>query len=389
MDNFIKVWLKEYKKIFSDSGTIMLFMIAIVIYPILYSLAYNNELVKDVPIAIVDENHSDLSRKLIQMIDATDEICVEYQIGDFRTAEDLLNNHEIYGIIHINDDFNKNILRFETAHVSVYADASHMVIYKQILMGASFSIGTMSAGVEIQRRLAKGQGVEFAFYERDPLPIQTFSLYNPSGGYATYVMPAVLLLILQQTLLLGIGLLGGTVKEFENSHYLMPIGEKHGGAISIVLGKSMAYFTIYIINTLLVLVIVPRIFSLPMRSSYFEMFIFLAPFLFSVIFLGLSLSLLFKHRESSMIILLFTSIPFIFLSGFSWPIESMPNWIVHFSQLIPSTPGIKGFLALTQKGAHFNDVLVHWKHLWLLSVVYFITASLLFKFYILKRVNNS
>ncbi len=387
MSNLIEIWFKEYKKIFSDGGTIMLFMIAIIIYPVLYSLAYNNELVKDVPIAVVDENQSDMSRLLIRMLDASDEVEVKYKMTNFKAAETKFDEGNIYGIIHIPENFNKKILKSESAHVSVYADASYMVIYKQILTSANYTIGTMSAGIEIKRRMSKGQALEVAYYERDPLPLETYSLFNPKGGYASYAMPAVLLLILQQTLLLGIGLLGGTAKEFGKEHYLLPIGLKKGGTIPIILGKTLAYFSLYILNTLFVLVIIFRIFNLPMRSGYFEMFIFLTPFLLSVIFMGMTIASLFKHRESSMMILLFTSIPFIFLSGFSWPIDAMPIWIQYFSKAIPSTPAIKGFLALTQKGASFNEIFMQWQHLWVLTIIYFGTTALSLKI-ILKKANN-
>lgn len=375
MIKLVQIWFKEIKHLLGDGGTVMLFFIAIFIYPVLYSLAYNNELVKDVPIAIVDDNKSDLSRKVIQMIDATDEVQVKYRLSDFHTAEKLLDEGEIYGIVHILDDFNKKILRFETAHVSVYADAAYMVIYKQILTAANYVIGTMSAGIEIQRRMAQGQALEVAYYERDPLPLQMFSLYNPHGGYGTYVLPAVLLLILQQTLLLGIGLLGGTSKEKGMANYLVSVGIKRGGSVTIVLAKALAYFTIYTINFTFVFVIIFRIFSIPMRGDYFEVIIFVIPYLLAVIFMGMSIASLFKSRESSMMILLFTSIPFIFLSGFSWPIEAMPVWQQYFADIIPSTPGIKGIIALTQKGVGFHDVFYQWQHLWGLTIVYFIIAS--------------
>ena len=379
MTRFVQIWLKELKNLLGDGGTIMLFFIAIIVYPGLYSLAYNNELVKDVPIAIVDDNKSDLSRKVIQMLDATDEVEVVYRLSDFNSAQKLFDEGKIYGIVHILDDFNKKILRFETAHISVYADAAYMVIYKQILTAANYSIGTLSAGIEIQRRMAQGQALEVAYYERDPLPLQIFSLYNPHGGYGTYVLPAVLLLILQQTLLLGIGLLGGTSREKGTTHYLVPMGLKHGGAAAIVLAKALAYFTIYLMNFIFVFVIIFRLFSIPMRGDYFEVFIFAVPFLFAVIFMGMAIASFFKSRESSMMILLFTSIPFIFLSGFSWPLEAMPLWQQYFAEIIPSTHGIRGFLALTQKGSTFNDVFIHWQYLWLLAVVYFAIASIAMK----------
>jgi len=379
MTEIVKIGLKELKILLHDPGTVMLFMIAIIIYPILYSLAYDSELVKDVPIAIVDENKSDLSRKLAQMIDASDEVQVLYKLHDFHSAEELFDEGKIYGIIYIPEDFNKKILRFESAHISVYADASYMVIYKQVLTAANYSIGTMSAGIEIQRRMAKGQAFEVAYRERDPLPLETYSLYNPHGGYSTYAMPAVLLLILQQTLLLGIGLLGGTTKEKGIPNFIVQIGLKRGGALKIVIGKALAYFSLYIFNTLFILVIIFRIFNLPMRSNYFEIFIFVIPFLLSVIYMGMSIASLFKSRESSMMILLFTSIPFIFLSGFSWPLSAMPHWQQYAAEILPSTPAIKGFLALSQKGVPFSDVIVQWQHLWVLTIAYLLISSIFTK----------
>ncbi|MCK5907338.1 MAG: hypothetical protein KAG37_07095, partial [Flavobacteriales bacterium] len=60
----MKVWADEYKNIFRDSGVIMLFIIAVFAYPLIYSFAYDNELAKEVPVIVVDQSKSSLSRKL-------------------------------------------------------------------------------------------------------------------------------------------------------------------------------------------------------------------------------------------------------------------------------------------------------------------------------------
>ncbi len=379
INDFVKVWFNEYKFIFRDAGAIMLFMIAIVIYPLIYSFAYNNELARDIPIAVVDNDNSDLSRKLITMIDADDEVKIKFISPNFRSAKESFKKKEVEGIIEIPKDFDNNILSFQTATVSVYADASYMILYKQVLTAANYSIGTMSAGIEIIRRTAKGEQFEASMIDRDPLPIETYSLFNPRGGYATYVMPAVFIMILQQTLFLGIGLLGGTFKEKAKDSFLLPLGTKIKGASSIIFGKSIAYFSIYIFNVMYVLVIVSRLFKLPMRGNYFEMFIFVIPFLFAAIYMGLTIASFFKKREHALMVLLFSSIPIVFLSGFSWPVEAMPQWQVYLSQLFPSTPGIKGYLAITQRGAHFSDVFQYWLHLMALIVIYFTTATFLMR----------
>ena len=357
----------------------MLFLVAVFIYPLIYAFAYNGELAKEVPVVVVDESNSQLSRKLISMLDATDEVEVVSRISNFQEGKAMFDESKVYGVVYISDDFEKDILSFKTATVSVYADAAYMIIYKQIMTASTYAIGTMSAGVEIQRRMAKGNQLEEAYIERDPLPIEVYSLYNPRGGYATYLMPAVLLLILQQTLLLGIGLIGGTLKEKGTPNYVIRIGTGIRGSSAIVFGKSLAYFSVYILNTLYVLVVVPRMFNIPMRGDYTEMLIFVAPFILSIIFMGITISTFFKKREHVLMILLFTSIPFMFLSGFSWPIDAMPQWQQYLSEIVPSTPAIKGFIAITQRGAFFSDVIHYWLHLWGLTVVYFISSSILIR----------
>ncbi len=241
----VEIWLNEYRIIFKDAGVITLFFIAVAIYPVLYLLAYNKELAKEIPIVVVDENNSELSRKLITMLDATDEVKVISQEPNFDYAKKLFDESKVYGVVDIPDDFDKKIYQFQTATIEVYADASYLVIYKQIMTAANYSIGTLGAGIEIQRMISKKKQFEKAFVDRDPLPLETYALYNPRGGYATYAMPAVLLLILQQTLLLGLGLLGGTSKEKGDKHFLAPLGVKPGLAISTVIGKSLAYYTLY------------------------------------------------------------------------------------------------------------------------------------------------
>ena len=384
----MKVWSDEYKNIFKDSGVIMLFIIAVFAYPLIYSFAYDNELVKEVPVIVVDQSKSPLSRKLISMLDATFEVKVQEVTANFQEGKTSFEKSNTHGVIVIPKDFEKKILSFQTATVSVYADAAYMIIYKQIAVASTYTIGTLSAGIEIIRRTAKGTQIERSYIDRDPLPIETYALYNPKGGYATYLMPAVLLLILQQTLLLGIGLIGGTLKEKGSNNYLVKVGTKFWGAMAIAVGKSMAYFSIYAINALYTLIIVLRVFKIPQRGDYYDIIIFVIPFIFAVIFMGITISTFFKKREHALMVLVFTSIPFIFLSGFSWPVESIPQWQILLSYIIPSTHAIKGFVDITQKGSVFADVFNYWIYLWALLIFYLITSSILLKKHNKKEMNN-
>jgi len=389
INTFVKVWRDEYKNIFKDSGVITLFILAVFAYPLIYSFAYNNELAKEIHVVVVDQSKSDLSRKFISMLDATFEVKVVERTSNFNEGVSSFEKGNAHGVILIPKDFEKKILNFQTATVSVYADAAYMIIYKQIVVASTYTVGTLSAGIEIIRRTAKGSQLERSFIDRDPLPIETYALYNPKGGYATYLMPAVLLLILQQTLLLGIGLIGGTMKEKGTNNYIIKVAGSFKGAMIVSVGKSMAYFTIYFLNALYTLVIIPRLFGIPMRTSYTEMFVMIIPFLFSVIYMGITISTFFKKREHALMILVFASIPFIFLSGFSWPVDAMPMWQVVLSYLIPSTHTIKAIVAITQRGAEFSDIFGYWINIWALAILFLITSSFMIRKLARKKLNTN
>jgi ABC-2 type transport system permease protein len=115
--------------------------------------------------------------------------------------------------------------------------------------------------------------------------------------------------------------------------------------------------------------------------------IFITPFLLAVIFLGIALSTIFRTREMAMLLLLCTAMPFILVSGFSWPILAMPAWLKNLAMLLPSTTGIDGFMKISILGAELRDVMFNWFFLWCLAAVYFIISVFAMKTIIKKSVN--
>jgi ABC-2 type transport system permease protein len=183
----------------------------------------------------------------------------------------------------------------------------------------------------------------------------------------------VLVLILQQTLLVGIGLVGGTVREEKRSGAADGRAPR-GTGLAALLGKALAYYSLYLVHSLVYFGIVYRLFGFPQRADALTLFRFVTPFLLSVIFLGLAMRTLFRSREMALQVLLFSSLPALFLSGFAWPVEALPRWLATFSKALPSTSGIPGVLRLTQMGASLPDVREEWLVLWALCWVYFVVA---------------
>jgi len=375
MRSIARACADEYRNIFFDAGVMLILFGAILIYPFFYPFPYSAEVLKKVPVGVVDLDRSQLSRRLIRMMDAHEMLSVTARPVSLEEAEDLFYKGDIKGIVVIPSRFERDIMKGRQARVAAYCDAGYFLRYRQVLTGVLYSTGTLSAGVAVKRMTAKGIPRQQAMIKRDPLPLLQVPLFNPAGGYATYAVPPVLILILQQTLLIGIGMVGGTKRERRPDNGVSPISEKKAvGRVSLLVGKVLAYFSIYLVHVVYIAAILFRFYRFPQRGTLVEVILFLTPFLFSVISLGLAASVLFKTREASMTMLLFTSLPVLFLAGFSWPVESIPSWLRFFSLFIPSTSGIDGFLRIVCMGASLKEVGPQWVILWGLSISYFFMA---------------
>jgi len=368
------IWREEYAKIFTDFGVLLLFLGATLVYPLLYSAAYAPEVLENTPIALVDNDNSTTSRAFARMVEATQEVSITLETAGMKHAKKAFFEGKIQGILLLPDNFTQEVMRGEQAHVAVYCDGSYFMHYKQVYQGVAEALGTLNAGVQVKQLMADGMARKTAVNAARQIDYSSYPLYNPAGGYGTYVMPAVLILILQQTLLMGIGMLGGTDRERKSFHYLAPLAANRGGAARVVLGKAGAYFSLYMIIAFYLLVLVVRWFNFPQQGEITHILWFVLPLLLSVCFLGLFLATFFKNREMSMIVLLFTSIPLLFLSGFSWPWEAFPSGFRYMAHLVPSTPGIRGFIKINQMGGTLQDASFEWLELWIMTAVFFIAA---------------
>jgi ABC-2 type transport system permease protein len=313
------------------------------------------------------------------MADQSETIHITLRTLSFDDAKEKFYRNEVRGIIVIPKDFSKNILKGVRSSVAVYTDASYFLIYRQVYTGVAQAVGTFSAGIEVKKLLARGNNMKQAMALRDPVPVVTVPLYNTNGAYGSYMVPAVLILILQQTLLIGIGLLGGSLREKKAIHFIIPDHEKVRFVTPVLLGKSLAYFSMYVLHVVYFFGVLFKLYSYPQQANIFIILLFFVPFLFSIIFLALALSTIFRSRESSILLLLCTSIPFMLLSGVSWPAVSIPSWLRTVSLIVPSTMGIDGFIKLNMMGASFYDVIRNWGALWLLTILYFLFAVCMFR----------
>ncbi len=379
-----RVFFSELKTIFRDGGAILLFIIANFAYPLIYSVAYSNENVFNLPVCVVDFDNTPTSRTLIKMVDETSELKVERGAASLHEAKQMFNKGEVTAIVRIPKDFERKILKSESSPVSLYCDGAYFSYYKSAQKALMSSSGTLAAGIEVKKLLAKGDNINQVSSSISPIKVDIFEKYNQEGGYGSFLMPGLIFIIIQQTLLIGIGLLGGTMRENNSFRFYRVFSNTKGGISSLILGKSLAYVMIYVFNFLLSLVVINHIFSFPFRGQFFNEILLLVPFLFAISFMGLALSTLFKSRVHSLMFLVFISPILLFLSGLSWPKDAIPEVLNIFSSIFPSEFGIPSFLRLRVMGVGLSAISLEYVSLLVQMVIYFLLACFAYKRVIVK-----
>jgi len=368
MSLFGKTWLGELRTIFTDNGARMILVEAAVLYSLFYPTPYRYEVPRKVPLAVVDQDCSDTSRKLVRLVDAGEAAAVKRHFGTTLEGEQALLAGEVGGVLTIPHDFEWHLERGEQTTLGLYADASYFLLYRQTFLNVKQAAATLAAGAKVARFRAAGVPREQAVIRQAPAGLVLRQLFNPWGGYSHYTVPPVLLLVMEQTLLMGVGFLGVTHRATD------PIPQTAGSRFVALTGRTMAYLTIYLMHSIYYFFCIPRIYSFVQRGNPLDMLCFALPFFLATIFLGFALVPVYRYREMPIELLLPLSLPFLFLSGFAWPQECMPAAVRWLAQLVPTTPAITGFLRISKMGATLTDVLPEWITLWVLTGGYGLCA---------------
>lgn len=375
--NIFYIWYREMRSIFRDKGIMIFILFVPLAYPLLYSYVYTNEVVRDVPVAVVDESNSALSREILRKMDASPDVSVKAYCRNMEQAREAVRRHEAYGIVRIPASLTRDLSLGRQTHLGLYCDMSSMLYYKALLVTATNVSLEVNKDIKVDHYVT-GTTDRQDEINRMPIDYSYVPLYNPQSGFAAFLIPPVLMLIIQQTLFLGIGMSAGNARE------------RHGGCavscrpwyrnpVHTVIGKALPYFMLYVVLSVYMFTLVTDLFTLPKLGHYTTYVAFIVPYLLACIFLAMVLSSFIYRREDSILLLVFLSVPMLFLSGLSWPSPSMPDFWRYVSYLFPSTFGMNGYVRITSMGASLADIRTEYLALWLQAAVYFVLACLFYR----------
>jgi ABC-2 type transport system permease protein len=367
MSGLLAVFRGEFRRMFALRPVFSVLIIGSAFYAVFYPQPYLNEALHNVPIAIVDGDGTAISRELARRVDATSDIAVTMVLPDLVSAEREVYARKISGILMIPKNFERDLLHGRASPIALYADASYFLVYQRVFGSVVAVARTVGAEIETTRLIGIGVDPVLAGAASDPMQLTAVPLFNPQGGYATYVLPGAFVLLLQQILLVGVGLLGTLpgADPAENATDNSP-----PGPLAILAGKMLAYLLLEAIILPLYLIALPYFYGLPRLGGVIPVLIFAVPFVLSVSGLGLVVAAIFKSPLPVQLVLATIGLPFFFLAGFAWPVEVIPNAVHVASLLVPSTSAIDGFTRLAQLGAPLADVRNEFLTLWGLAIFY-------------------
>ncbi len=365
----------ELKQIFSDWGVMLIFFVAGLAYPLLYNVVYLNGILNDTPVAVVDEAACSQSREFIRQIDATREVEVAYKCINMDEAQRLMQERKVKGIILFPRDFGDKLARMETAVLSVYADMSSFLYYKNALMATNFVMLDNIRSIQIERYEALGYTAQEASQLTQPLLYEENNPYNRAFSYNFFLVTAILLIIIQQTMFYGMSLLAGTQREKNNSFASLPDRLSGHGVGRVVLGRGMAYWLVYVAVGLYIAFIVPAIFGLPQRGNFFDILLLLLFFVTDCVLFSETWSVMISRRETVFVLFLAISPICLFLTGTSWPTISFSGFWKIFSYIFPSTFGVQAFLNMNSAGGDLSAATTQIFALSVQTIIYYFLAS--------------
>jgi ABC-2 type transport system permease protein len=356
-------FVTEWRRVLALPGAFIMLVIAPVIYGIYYPQPYLNQILRKTPIVVVDNDLSELSRNIVQTLDASGAVKVAARADTLADAQNLLDRGEAFAVVGIPPGTERDVLKGVAVHVPIYADATYLFIFRTMSSGIAVAINTVSSELAASGARTDGSLVKAALAASSPADVLLQPIFNPVGGYASYVVPAAFVLILQQMLLIAASMLT-----------VVALAQPVGGAFATVFGRAVAHLTIYLPALALYFIVLPRFYGFSTLGQPLQLVALASLFTLATSFMGQAAGAWFKNPETPTLIFVGTSLPQFFLTGFSWPREAIPTPVLRAGYVFPSDFAIDGLVRIDQLGASLPEIVRDWRGLWLLAIVYFLLA---------------
>jgi ABC-2 type transport system permease protein len=348
MKNFLSLLKREFRLFFQNKVLLVLFLGAPILYGVLVGGVYKKGKVTNLPIIVVDEDKSPLSRQLIDMFNENDVIYVAKVLNDPFRAKDEALKTESSVVVQIPRNFSADVNYNRSTELTLFVNASNTLTSNSAMMAVNVAASTLKAGIQIKAQQKKGVPEYVASKQFEPFKITMIKQNIRSGNYLYFMLPGVLLTVLQQVMMLGLAL--SFASEFEKGTF-PELVQKSNNVFVLILVKILPY--ILMSGLIYILYYGYSIwYRMPLNLDGGAFFATTILFSLAVSFIGILVSIAIPSQLKATEILMVIATPSFILSGFTWPLSQMPEWVVAIAKMIPLTHYLQIFRTLMiEKGS--------------------------------------
>jgi ABC-2 type transport system permease protein len=361
-----KIFIRELRLVSKDINIISVVLLAPLFYSFFYGTIYYNKVETNIGVVVMDFDNSATSNKLIRYLNSHQSVSIVGKIEDLEEGNKKLISEEAKAIVYFPKGFEETLKKGKRAEIKIYLNGTRFLVSNDLNKAINEVIGYVNAGISLKYFETKGYNFDQAVEIIDPIKLDVRSLFNFTESYGDFLIPAVLVLILQQTLLIGLS--ESIAKERETNSFDGLSRLANWQPNLLIHGKGLFYFLLFGSYGVFFFIINFSVFKIPNRGEFLPLFIFTTLLLISVIYISIFVSSFFHRKIISLQFLTLTSYPVFLISGYSWLYQSLPVYLKILTNIIPSTPYFAAFTRITQMGAGLNEVLPELIHLIILAI---------------------
>ena len=366
---------KELWDTASSLSAVILIVGGMIAYGILYNLLYRPNIVREAPIVVVDNSRTHLSRHLVSLVDASPSAEVVATAADLGEARTMLSRGEAAAILYLPHDMSRRIGRGEQAIFVTLSPTATFLYYEATAEAIADAMLALDSDTREDMLWTLPITLQEALSNRTTADVVGNALFNPTKGYADYLIPVVFVIIIFQTMVMIISMNSGG----RAAMGITPLRGREigfGGRVIITLARSATYCLIYGLLAIFLVGLLPLIFDLPHLASTLNLMTLLLPFMLATSLFGQAFGRLFNDREAPVVLITFFSVGLIFIAGISYPLELLPiPWhATHY--LLPAAPATLAFVELNSMSATLADIAPQLATLWLQAIAYLLLATI-------------
>lgn len=344
----INIAKNELAQIKNSRMTIILYSIFPLIIFLNFAIVYQKEIITEIPIAIIDEDKSDLSRTIIQYIESSTSMkIVSYCNTQDEMREEFLKG-EIHGGLYFPAELSNKIKSGKQSNVIMFTNGSNLLISNSLLNDGTKILKTVNAGILLKKFKSNGMTEKQAINLINPIKVESNILYNSNYSYITYLIPGLTTFIMMMIAIMGaVPIINHKLIESEFQNELAMTNNK---ILPVLIGKSIPHLLFHFANALILVGIIFPLFHINVKSSPFILIIYLFFFIVVSFSFGIMLSSIFQKRSFATEVALFVITPAFIYSGLTFPLWAMPEIHQIIAKLIPFTYFLSGFIKLYEIG---------------------------------------